>query len=42
MPDAHVLVVAVVEGPANLNLVLLPSVGTVMVMVHEGRAAKMC
>jgi hypothetical protein len=42
VPEAHVLVVVVVEGPANLNLVLLPSVGTIMVMVQEGRAAKLC
>jgi hypothetical protein len=36
------LVVVVVEGPGNLNLVFEPSVGTVIVMVHDGRAAKLC
>ncbi len=34
--------VMVVDGPANLNLVLEPSTGTVMVMVQVGRAAKLC
>lgn len=31
--------VAVVEGPANLYRTFDPSVGTVIVTVHEGRAA---
>ena len=42
VPDAQVLRVVVVEGPANLNLVLEPSIGTVMVIVQDGRAAKLC
>ncbi len=42
VPDAHVLVVVLIEGPANLNLVFEPSPGTVMVTVHDGRDAKLC
>ncbi len=36
------LTVALAEGPANLNLVFEPSVGTVTVIVQDGRAAKVC
>ncbi len=42
VPAEHVFTVMVVDGPANLNLVLEPSAGTVMVMVQDGRAAKLC
>jgi hypothetical protein len=42
VPEEHVVTVVVVAGPANLNLVIEPSVGTVMVIVQEGRAAKLC
>jgi hypothetical protein len=42
VPAEHVFTVMVVDGPANLNLVLEPSVGTVMVMVQDGRAARLC
>src|SRR6266581_8058840 len=42
VPDEHVVTVVVVDIPANLNLVLEPSVGIVTVMVQDGRAAKLC
>ncbi len=42
VPEEHVVTVTVVADPANLNLVFVPSVGTVIVMVHEGRAVKLC
>jgi len=42
VPDEHVVTVVVVDVPANLNLVLEESVGTVMVIVQVGRAAKLC
>jgi hypothetical protein len=38
LPDEQVLMVAVVEGPANLYLTFDPSVGTVIETVQEGNA----
>ena len=42
VPEAQVLTLVVCDGPAKRYLVFAPSVGTVMVMVEDGFAMKLC
>ncbi len=42
VPEAHVVRLELVDNPGNLYLVFAPSVGTVIVRVQDGVAAKLC